>query len=234
MQLVIFDIDGTLTRTNEADEACFAQSMAEEFGIKDVSTNWSDYAESTDSGILDELLKKRRGQGPTTLEILNFQKRFVQNLNKHAERVPDSFNPVAGSPEILSAIPRAFRKTHVAIATGAWKPSALFKLSRASLPTQSLPAAYADDHLARAGIVRRAIERARETHGVESFQRVVYVGDGRWDFLATQQLGIDFVGVTDHRDPNILSSMGAKNLIKDYSDQNSFLKLLERIFDRPS
>ena len=46
--LVIFDVDGTLTRTNGLDEACFVRAIETEFGIMGISTDWSRYNRSTD------------------------------------------------------------------------------------------------------------------------------------------------------------------------------------------
>jgi beta-phosphoglucomutase-like phosphatase (HAD superfamily) len=36
MQLVMFDIDGTLTETMKVDEECFVRSFAEVFGFTDI------------------------------------------------------------------------------------------------------------------------------------------------------------------------------------------------------
>ena len=42
MKLAIFDVDGTLTRTNEVDEICFVQAFAEAHAITGVDTDWND------------------------------------------------------------------------------------------------------------------------------------------------------------------------------------------------
>lgn len=65
MKLVIFDIDGTLTRTSGVDDACFIPTLAEFFGTTDFDTDWSRYPHVTDSGILDRLSRRFRGRGPS-------------------------------------------------------------------------------------------------------------------------------------------------------------------------
>jgi beta-phosphoglucomutase-like phosphatase (HAD superfamily) len=40
MQLVMFDIDGTLTETMKVDEGCFVRSFAEVFGFTDIDGPW--------------------------------------------------------------------------------------------------------------------------------------------------------------------------------------------------
>jgi len=43
MQLVIFDIDGTLTDTNKVDADCFVRAFYEEFNILHINQNWQYY-----------------------------------------------------------------------------------------------------------------------------------------------------------------------------------------------
>jgi beta-phosphoglucomutase-like phosphatase (HAD superfamily) len=39
MHLVMFDIDGTLTKTVRIDEECFARSFSDVFGLSDIDTS---------------------------------------------------------------------------------------------------------------------------------------------------------------------------------------------------
>ena len=59
MPLVIFDIDGTLTQTTNADADCFVRSLAEVCGFRDVNTDWSGYKRATDSGVFHEIHQDR-------------------------------------------------------------------------------------------------------------------------------------------------------------------------------
>jgi phosphoglycolate phosphatase-like HAD superfamily hydrolase len=43
MRLIIFDIDGTLTQSTEADEECFVRTLAEVCGFGDIDTDWSPF-----------------------------------------------------------------------------------------------------------------------------------------------------------------------------------------------
>src|SRR5260370_532274 len=43
MKLVMFDVDGTLTETVQADEECFVQSLREVFGFTYFVTAWPSY-----------------------------------------------------------------------------------------------------------------------------------------------------------------------------------------------
>jgi len=224
MKLVIFDIDGTLTRTNEADEACFASSVREFFKIQNVSTNWSDYEHSTDSGIIDELVRRHLGRAPMPEELASFRDVFVRHLENHYSSVPQSFQEVAGAASIFVELGARAKGWTPAIATGGWKRSAQLKLSKAGIPFDQIPAAFADDAFSRDEIIQKAMSRVHQKSQIE---KVVYVGDGHWDFLTCQRLRIPFVGVTDTRDPKKLKSAGVKTLIQDYAQFDRFLNALE-------
>ena len=55
MKIVVFDIDGTLTQTNDADTDCFVRALKDCFALNDIETDWSGYTHSTDAGIMKEL-----------------------------------------------------------------------------------------------------------------------------------------------------------------------------------
>ncbi len=62
LNFVIFDLDGTLLRSNELDDAMYVRALADEFGFTDVRTDWSTYPEATDPGILQEVFRERLGR----------------------------------------------------------------------------------------------------------------------------------------------------------------------------
>jgi hypothetical protein len=69
MKLVMFDLDGTLTQTCQADETCFVQALREVFGFTDINTDWASYPHSSDSGLLEALFRIRLGRSPLPEEI---------------------------------------------------------------------------------------------------------------------------------------------------------------------
>src|SRR5437016_11212272 len=94
MKLVMFDIDGTLTQTSQADETCFVQALREVFGFTDLNTDWARYPHCSDSGILEVLFQIRLGRSPLPDAISIFQIHFVSLLTA-ANAIPP-FNPIAG------------------------------------------------------------------------------------------------------------------------------------------
>ena len=151
MRLVIFDIDGTLTQTMEADEECFVRSLAEVCGFRDVDTDWSRYKHATDSGVFREIHEARTGRPPSPIEIARFCQHFVELLAQVSSDAP--FAAVEGAPLLLSRLADS-AEHRVALAIGAWRDSARLKMASAGLCYDDYPAASSDDAFDRESIVR--------------------------------------------------------------------------------
>jgi beta-phosphoglucomutase-like phosphatase (HAD superfamily) len=76
LRLAIFDIDGTLTATNEVDDECFLRAVSETLGVDCGAVDWSDMPHVTDSAIARSLWTRDRGREPTKRDIQALQRRF--------------------------------------------------------------------------------------------------------------------------------------------------------------
>ena len=227
MQLVIFDLDGTLTQTTSVDAECYVRALADEAGIERINTRWSDYVHVTDSGITEQIFLEHRGRAPTPDELARLQRRFVTLLEAAFTQLPGSFTPMAGAAHALQRLQRE-PDWAVAIATGSWRASAMLKLRLAGIDIAGVPAAFADDSVARQAIVQTVLARSRAVHGAEHFDRVVCVGDAVWDIRTATAIGAAFVGVrADGRDA-VLRNKGATHVVRDFTDFGTFLEALEQ------
>jgi beta-phosphoglucomutase-like phosphatase (HAD superfamily) len=221
----MFDLDGTLADTMQADEECFVQALSDVFGFKNVNTDWSAYRHATDSGILYELFESRLHRIPNQTEILQFQNQFIELLKKSAQN-SEGFELIAGVEIVLSEL--AGRKNFgIALATGGWKISAEWKLKAAKLDFQFHAAAFADDDISRESIMECAQQRALKHYRQVGFDSVIYVGDGVWDVRASKNLGYRFVGIGGETRAERLRSAGAKIVLQDYLEIDSFMQILE-------
>ena len=85
VELVMFDVDGTLTQSSDLDNKAFVQALKDVFGFNSVSTDWgSSYTHVSDSGILQEICLTHRGNKPTLNETERFRTRLVQMLSNEA------------------------------------------------------------------------------------------------------------------------------------------------------
>jgi phosphoglycolate phosphatase-like HAD superfamily hydrolase len=221
----MFDIDGTLTRTDVADEICFVAALRDVFGFTGIDTDWTAYPHCSDSAILEAIFADRLDRLPSLQEISAMQARFVELLAAETRIRP--FVAIPGAPEILRIL-RADGRYAVSLASGAWECSARIKLANAGLEFSGLPAAFADDAHAREAIMETSRSRAHEACLRDHFDQVIYVGDGVWDGRAARNLGFPFVGIaSDPGKAGILRVEGAFATFPDYEDAAAFLLALE-------
>lgn len=222
MQLVIFDIDGTLTNTNKIDENCFVRALALEFGIFGINTNWAEYAYTTDSGITQQIFQEKLERLPSNEELVRLKARFVSLLQEAFINNQDLFSEISGSANVLAKL-QLQSDWRIAIATGGWRESAQLKLQKANIQIEGIPLASANDALSREDIIKIAIIKAENAYQVEKFQKVVFVGDGVWDVKAAYKLNIAFIGIGDNK----LTNVGATQVIKDFTNLEDFPKILQ-------
>lgn len=223
MKLVVFDIDDTLTQTMDVDTECFVQTVRDLLDFDPLQMTWGDFPDVTDTAVLEVLYRRILGRAPSTTESRGFIDHFFALLEGEHRADPTRFSPVPGSRAVVETLLES-AEWDVALATGAWRRSAEFKLSAASLPIHHLPFATSDDHYTRVGIVETAMSRALESSVAVGYERVVAVGDGRWDVTTARALGLAFIGVGPSER---LTEIGAPVGVSDYRDAERFLGLLE-------
>ena len=160
MRLLVFDLDGTLTATDEVDTRCFIEAFADA-GFDEIDTDWGNYEHTTDAGIAAEIFAAALGRLPSSAELDSVKRRLETLLAREASRTPASFEEIPGASALLEEIAAASHYC-AALATGAWAVSAEIKLVASGLRNHGLPAATADDAVSRVDIVNRAIDR----HGI--------------------------------------------------------------------
>ncbi len=227
-KLVIFDIDGTLTKTTQVDDQCFVQSFVDELGIADLDTNWARYPTVCDSGITQHIFRTHLGRMPSAMELARLQRRFVALLEHAYEHEPQLFVEVPGAGAVIKNL-RQHADWAVAIASGGWQASAVFKLSKAGIAVDGLPAAFADHGITREVILATALVMARHTYQQQHFSRIAYIGDGVWDVRTARHLNLDFVGVASGNHEAVLRAEGARAIIQGFTDFDRFRHMLEEL-----
>ncbi|MBE9011289.1 HAD family hydrolase [Pseudanabaenaceae cyanobacterium LEGE 13415] len=222
----MFDIDGTLTQSNDLDDEAFLKALFEVFGLSEISNDWLSYTHVTDACILKEVCQCQLGRTPSLDEVSRFQTRLLELLTQGAA-TRGGIQPISGASSILSRL-LASSDHCVAYAGGAWTASALFKIQSAHLPVQGIPYAFSDDDESREGITAIALTRAEQQYG-RTFSSVVYVGDGIWDVRSARNSGYQFVGIASGDDAQLLRDEGASLIFPNYDDPECFLAALSAI-----
>lgn len=200
MKYIIFDIDGTLTDTTQVDDHCFTRALEETFNFRGFETDYGHYTNTTDSGIIDQLFQERDQRTYTEAEREQFITHFLGLLNEAYALDKDTMKEIPKAGKILNAL-CGVEGISVGLATGGWKESALFKLRSAGINIDGCAAAsFAQDAKARRDIISNTIRQMNELHQLDvPYSDIIYVGDGKWDYEATKQLGIGFIGINNKK-----------------------------------
>lgn len=220
--IAVFDIDGTLTDTMGVDVDCYIAAVREVVGI-DVPDDWEAYDEFTDAAVLETACRLRDHPLPTPALQRRTALRVAELLEEALGSTPHRFRPVPGARDVFQSLRRSGWR--VAMATGAWRPSAMVKLTGAEIPHGGIPLATSSEHRARTDIISRAVG---EVDG-DGSSEVVYIGDGVWDGRAAAALGYGFIGIGAGDRASRLRTAGAAAVFDDLSDDVALLDALDRV-----
>jgi phosphoglycolate phosphatase-like HAD superfamily hydrolase len=190
MHLVMFDIDGTLVDSAGFDSELYVQAVRSVLNVE-IDRDWNHYEHVSDSGILDEVLR-RVGRGGDSAELAaRVQGHFVSLVRGHLERSPAVVREIVGAKRLVERL-CGIAGVRVGIATGGWETTARLKLAHVGIDAGRLGFGSSSDARARTEIMRVAAQRAM---GGTAFARATYFGDGAWDLRASTELGYEFVAV---------------------------------------
>lgn len=213
MQLVMFDVDGTLVDSNQLDRVLYAQAVRELVGVE-VDRTWQSYRHVTDSGVLEDVLEQCAPSIDAAELTARVKDRLVELVSEQLRDSDSVLDAIPGASQLVDRL-RASPYVTVAIATGGWKETAELKLSSAGIDFGGLPFASASDAASRVEIMRLAEQRAG---ACSRFTRKTYFGDAPWDQRASAELRYHFVGVGMHVEHSIA--------FDDLTDQEAILSLL--------
>ncbi|MCC6797397.1 MAG: HAD family phosphatase [Candidatus Hydrogenedentes bacterium] len=220
MRIILFDIDGTLTATTNADNGCYERAFARAFGFPIPTTDWHCYKHVTDIGIIQEVMEKAGRDQASKGAIDRFEEIYEQELTASFEKHSAGFIEVPGARALLETL--RDRGVPAALSTGGMRRTALFKLRQIGVDGARMPGAFANDAISRADIARTAIRRSGITPS-----DVVYFGDGSWDATTAAELGMRFVGVCREYSRDRLLQAGATTIIDDYADHAEVFEAIE-------
>jgi len=187
VKAIVFDVDGTLIESMSVDSELYFSSINTVLGPVNIREDLSDYDNVTDSGILAQLIDDN-GFSSEHEVAESIQAIFVESLRKHIQTV-GPFPAIEGAIQIVDKV-RHSANTHIAIATGGWRRSALLKLESTGFNIDGIPVATCDNSPSRIEIMRTTLSRIGN-----DFESVTYFGDAEWDRQACQYLGWNFVAV---------------------------------------
>jgi len=222
----MFDVDGTLTQSNEIDAKCFISAMKKAFNINTINPDWSKYKYVTDSGIFTELFEQHFHRKPNSNDINLIKSYFIQNLKEAILKSRNRCSEIYGAISAFNQL-RNDKNYALSFATGCWHESAELKLKCAGFDFSELPFASSTDSIERERIMLISLNRSKRKYKVQDFGTITYIGDGVWDVIASKNLGFYFIGIAEDTNRQKLFDAGAKFVIPDFKDFNRFLKILK-------
>ena len=216
--LIVFDVDGTLVGGEAGDWTCFDRAIQAVLGFTPDEDFYRGLPQITAQAIAEGAVRvSKRGHG-TGLED-RIREAYGALLLKAMEDDPAAFPARPGAKDLLAHLEK-LPGVQIAVATGDWHPSILFKLKAAGIDVSRYPIATSSDCGNRPGIIRLAAQRAGRP-----LSEVVYVGDGVWDLKTCQALAVPFIG-TGARS-HLLRDAGALHIVERL-EVYAFMQVLEK------
>jgi hypothetical protein len=184
----MFDIDGTLVNSSGFDEECYLKTAEIVLGKK-ISSNWNEYTNSTDAGILNEIIDMYSIPGDKKQIHRDFKQVFVNLVSEYISKNSSSIREIMGASRFIKYL-KHHSNTKVAIATGGFEETAKQKLKAAGINSQDCAFASSSDHYSRTEIMKIAESRA---YAGIPFRSKSYFGDAIWDRKASAQLNYRFI-----------------------------------------
>jgi phosphoglycolate phosphatase len=228
-RLILFDIDGTLTRTQNGFIP-FNEAIQNTFGIcGDIRTVVPDG--NTDPLIVKDIFVSSN----VAIEIVDTEwLRFSANLHdcyrNAVDRGTTTVYPLPGAMELLKAL-SGVRKFHSSVVTGNFEATATVKLETAGLAPYLHRGAYASDSQRRADLPHIAKTRWEEMNGRTLLpEQCIVIGDTPRDLEAARLNQMKCVLVGTGRYPlEELLYWQPDQCLPDLTDTESILAMLSKI-----
>lgn len=184
---MIFDIDGTVVDSVKQHQKAFSESLLE-IGVRELKSNYGSFLHHTDSFICKEIYEADRKEPFSKEKKRQFELGLTDKIS--CQR----FTEIAGAKVFIEKL-KTESEYGVCFATGSLKNAAKHKLKSIGIEFEKWQLVASDDIYEREGILKEAIEKALSFYEVKEFERIISVGDGLWDLLTAQNLGVEFIGI---------------------------------------
>ena len=183
----MFDIDGTLSRSQGAGTLAMSRAFADLYGIEDALEGMN-FAGRSDSWIVPTALANH-GRSCTAAELARFQDAYIGHLSdalveREAELCP-------GVMALLDAL--LDHEVVMGLGTGNFRRAAEAKLAPLGIWDRFIDGGFGDDHANRTSLLMAGLARLR-LHASDDAE-VVVIGDTRNDVEAGHDIGAKVVAV---------------------------------------
>lgn len=235
MTLILFDIDATLLLTRRAGVDAIASVgrdlFGDHFSIEGVS-----FAGSLDPVILDELIRRHRGE-PTAAAIADYRERYAAALEREIAKDPSRVYALPGVHDVLAALREVASKADLTLGllTGNFPETGAMKVAAAGIDPSMFEVSVwgSDSPIApplREHLPPVAFERYRTLRSVAlAPERVTIIGDTPHDVRCALVNGCRALGVgTGQFTKEQLLKSGAHHAVDSMADADAVVRWLLR------
>ena len=222
--LLLFDIDGTLLRAENATRVAINETFSALFGaqkaIEDIS-----FLGRTDPELFQEaamgLLGRRLGDKEYDMFVRGYLERLPIQLKQC------NFFLMPGVEALLKTL-KARADILMGLETGNIEPAAYLKLKRGGINHFFTFGGFGSDSVEREGLIRKGIERARAlNHGVIPDENIYVIGDSPHDITAGKNVGVKTIAVgTGIVAQDKMLATAPLYYLKDLNDLPAFLRYI--------
>lgn len=209
--LIVFDIDGTLTDTVEIHHAAFRESL-KLIDVPDFNGAFGIYEHHTDSHIVRKIFEHATEKTFEDSQMRKFEEYLFEKIRQH------KINEVKGAVQMIQGI-EGGGDFGVCYATGSLLKPAVLKLEGIGIRFNPAQLVASNNMEEREKIVAEAIKNAGLYYSIEKFDRIISFGDGLWDLKTAENLAIEFIGVGE-KHKKLLTDNGMQRHYTDFSHFN--------------
>ncbi|MGD9854769.1 MAG: HAD family hydrolase [Planctomycetaceae bacterium] len=223
MDVLLFDVDGTLLSTGGAGQQAMERTLRSVCGVTR-PTEGVPAAGRTDRAIITDLFAYH-GITETPAIWVSFQEAYFQHLAEVLPTLPGRTLP--GVFELLEAL-SSRDDVLLGLLTGNFRQGARLKLGHYGIGHHFQCGGFGDDHHDRNDVARLALQDVRRhQQAAEEPERIWVIGDTPADVRCGRVIGARVVAVaTGSYSRTQLEATGPDHLFADFSDPASLLSLL--------
>jgi len=207
--LIVFDIDGTLTDSVTQHIKAFKKTLLE-MGVSEINDDFKTFKHHTDSFISKSIFESNTSKEFSKVEFDVFENGLTDKL------LGQTINEITGAKHLIDKLKNS-ADFGFCFATGSLRKPAEYKLNTVGIPFEDWQLVTSDSIYDREGIVSKAIENASKYYNTPKFGRIISVGDGLWDLLTAKNLELEFIGVGLINE-KILTENGAEVVYEDLTE----------------
>jgi phosphoglycolate phosphatase len=222
--LLLFDIDGTLLRAENATRMAINETFKIDFQAKDAIEDIS-FLGRTDPELFREAALRLLGRSFKDGEYDAFVRGYLERLPVQLKQC--NFYLMPGVAALLPHLAK-HKGILMGLETGNIKPAAYLKLKQGGIDGFFSFGGFGSDSFEREGLVRAGVDRGCTLNGGAIPQENIYViGDSPHDISAGKNLGLNTIAVgTGQVDQEKMRATQPSHYLKDLNDMAAFLRCI--------